>query len=231
MYSPGEGRDESVFNLPAINFNQTPGCCTARTPRLLSASPSPLSPMSTSTTCLHMQHLSECAMSFLLGSAASFTVDWFLFRNRGQAAGVGNGPNVRCMVDGSAAPAPRALAAGGGRGSAGWGVCVCVPHPARSCGDRGNDTTLPPPHTHTLPPRSRPRGQCMHSCLVSVGTIQLFQAGEVCPSRSNLLRSVTPPFSPLPLPAAERHAQTRHRVCPPELVRSNGKQDHKCNRL
>ncbi|XP_030347890.1 uncharacterized protein LOC115610462 isoform X4 [Strigops habroptila] len=139
MYSPGEGRDESVFNLPAINFNQTPGCCTARTPRLLSASPSPLSPMSTSTTvcfarssfkpmsdlfllpcaiappfssyprwpllhtlclshavcappapppffsflqCLHMQHLSECAMSFLLGSAASFTVDWFLFRNR-----------------------------------------------------------------------------------------------------------------------------------------------------
>ncbi|KAM6268361.1 uncharacterized protein M6G45_004913 isoform 1-T1 [Spheniscus humboldti] len=32
--------------------------------------------------CLHMQSLSECAMSFLLGSAASFTVDWFLFRSR-----------------------------------------------------------------------------------------------------------------------------------------------------
>ncbi|XP_066851845.1 uncharacterized protein [Anser cygnoides] len=36
-----------------------------------------------SQRCLHMQSLSECAMSFLLGSAASFTVDWFLFRSRG----------------------------------------------------------------------------------------------------------------------------------------------------
>lgn len=31
MYSPGKGRDDRVFNLPAINFNRIPGCCTAWT--------------------------------------------------------------------------------------------------------------------------------------------------------------------------------------------------------
>lgn len=43
-------------------------------------------PLLSPLQCLHMQSLSECAMSFLLGSASSFTVDWFLFRSRG------NGP-------------------------------------------------------------------------------------------------------------------------------------------
>lgn len=247
MYSPGEGRDESAFNLPAINFNRIPGCCTAWTPRRLSASPSSLSPMSAPTTvcfarasfermsdffllpcaiapplpflpslaslthtmpftcglrspaplpfflflqCLHMQSLPECAMSFLLGSAASFTVDWFLFRSRGngppppppfpivppsspsssfpppgQAAGVGNGPDVRCMVDGSAAPAPRAL---GCRERDGAVLAVAVPvprrlapptppHPARSCGGRGES----PP---AASPASGSRGRGAHSC-------------------------------------------------------------------
>ncbi|RLW08888.1 hypothetical protein DV515_00002880 [Chloebia gouldiae] len=67
-------------------------------------------------------------MSFLLGSAASFTVDWFLFRSRGQAAGVGNGPDVRCMVDGRAVPGPRAPAAGGEDGAV---LAVCPPRPPR----------------------------------------------------------------------------------------------------
>ncbi|KAM6261445.1 uncharacterized protein LJ264_006609 isoform 1-T1 [Porphyrio hochstetteri] len=78
-----------------------------------------------------MQSFSECAMSFLLGSAVSFTVDWFLFRSRGQAAGVGNGPDVRCMVDGSAAPGPRAVAAGRRRGLC-WPCRVSRSSP--SCG-------------------------------------------------------------------------------------------------
>lgn len=43
-------------------------------------------PLLSPLQCLHMQSPSECAMSFLLGSASSFTVDWFLFRSRG------NGP-------------------------------------------------------------------------------------------------------------------------------------------
>lgn len=48
--SPGEGRDENAFDLPAINFNRILGCCTAWTPLPFSASPSPVSPMSISTT-------------------------------------------------------------------------------------------------------------------------------------------------------------------------------------
>ncbi|XP_040410767.1 uncharacterized protein LOC121069091 isoform X2 [Cygnus olor] len=157
MYSPGEGRDESAFNLPAINFNRIPGCCTAWTPRLFSASPSPLSPIS--TTCVHMQSLSECAMSFLLGSAASFTVDWFLFRSRGQANGVGNGPDVRCMVDSSAAPGPRALAAGRGTGPC-WPCPPPAPLPAprffvRGGEERGITPAPSPPTPARRPGRSR----------------------------------------------------------------------------
>lgn len=135
-----------------------------------SASPSPPPPFLSFLQCLHMQSLSECAMSFLLGSAASFTVDWFLFRSRGngppfsiilpsslpsshpppgQAAGVGNGPDVRCMVDGRAAPGPRAPAAGGRTGLC-W-PCVPrapAPHPARSSRER---LELPPHPLYASP--------------------------------------------------------------------------------
>lgn len=127
--------------------------------------------------CLHMQSLSECAMSFLLGSAASFTVDWFLFRSRGngppfstilpsslpssppppgQAAGVGNGPDVRCMVDGRAARGPRAPAAGGGRGCA---ARVSPPHPASS----SRDTVELPPHPLSAFPAPQTAGPAARS--------------------------------------------------------------------
>lgn len=83
----------------------------------------------------------------------------------GQAAGVGNGPDVRCMVDGSAAPAPRAL---GCRERDGAVLAVAVPvprrlapptppHPARSCGGRGES----PP---AASPASGSRGRGAHSC-------------------------------------------------------------------
>ncbi|XP_030804383.1 protein enabled homolog [Camarhynchus parvulus] len=158
--------------------------------------------------CLHMQSLSECAMSFLLGSAASFTVDWFLSRSRGngppfpiilpsslpssppppgQAAGVGNGPDVRCMVDGRAAPAPRAPAAGGSAGL----CCPCVPRaPPHPTPSRRQGAELPPhpplsasPAPQTAgPAHPQPPGRRQEQA-------RLFRAGEVCPSRANLLRN------------------------------------------
>lgn len=226
MYSPGEGRDESAFNLPAINFNRIPGCCTAWTPRRLSASPSSLSPMSAPTTvcfarasfermsdffllpcaiapplpflpslaslthtmpftcglrspaplpfflflqCLHMQSLPECAMSFLLGSAASFTVDWFLFRSRG------NGPPPPPPVSYRSPFLPLLLLssprAGGRRGKwarralhGGWqrrsrSTCPGLPGEGRGCAGRGRPR--PPSSRPPHPPASRSfvRGQ------------------------------------------------------------------------
>lgn len=122
-------------------------------------------PLLSPLQCLHMQSLSECAMSFLLGSASSFTVDWFLFRSRGngppppspsfplpppppflppgQANGVGNGPDVRCMVDGSAALAPRVPAAG--RGPGGPGPPLLIPLFRFVLGRWGGREAQPPP--------------------------------------------------------------------------------------
>lgn len=58
------------LNLPAINFNRILGCCTARTSRLFSASPSPLSPMSTSTrVCLARASFKQMSDFFLLPCA------------------------------------------------------------------------------------------------------------------------------------------------------------------
>lgn len=149
-----------------------------------SASPSPPPPFLSFLQCLHMQSLSECAMSFLLGSAASFTVDWFLFRSRGngppfsiilpsslpsshpppgQAAGVGNGPDVRCMVDGRAAPGPRAPAAGGRTGLC-WPCVPRAPRPAPRSFEPG-ETRITPTPSLRLPGTvdSRSRGPCAHS--------------------------------------------------------------------
>lgn len=231
MYSPGEGRDESAFNLPAINFNRIPSCCTAWTPRLFSASPSPLSPISTTVCftrafskrmsdsfllpcaifppspfyplwpllhtlclshavcapqpppflsllqCLRMQSLSECAMSFLLGSAASFTVDWFLFRSRG------NGSLPPPLFLSSPLPPPPPvlpqgrqtawemgptcaawwMAApllvhvpwqpGGGRGRAGCAPPTPPRHPASWCGGGRRRGESPPPPLPATPAR------------------------------------------------------------------------------
>lgn len=111
----------------------------------------------------------------------------------GQAAGVGNGPDVRCMVDGRAAPAPRAPAAGGSAGLR----CPCVPrappppHPTRS---RRQREELPPHPPLSAPPAPQTAGPA-HSQPPGCRQEQarLFRAGEVRPSRANLLRSVSPP--------------------------------------
>ncbi|XP_055557997.1 uncharacterized protein LOC114014827 isoform X2 [Falco cherrug] len=209
MYSPGDGRDKRAFNVPAINFNQILCCCAAWIPRLLPASPSPLSPMSTSTTCLHMQSLSECTMSFLLGSAASFTVDWFLFRSRGQATGVGNGPDVRCMVEWQRCS--RSTCPGCREGAGALLAALRPGIPLLGGGERNH-----PPH-----PSRRHRGlpvlrsQCSPICSgASRNQRSALGRGRLGPPWSNLLRSASPLPAPSLRPDAHRRPQrsdtTRH---------------------
>lgn len=158
-------------------------------------------------------NVSECAMSFLLGSAASFTVDWFLFRSRGngppfpiilpsslpssppppgQAAGVGNGPDVRCMVDGRAVPGPRVPAA---RGEDGAVLAVCPPRPPAS---RSYET-----HSLRLPGTADCRSRAPTAPRVSVGSRPAVPGGG---GLSLPGKSVAQCSSPLPaLPPSDAH--------------------------
>lgn len=299
MYSPGKGRDESVFNLPAINFNGIRGCCTAWTlsplvsfpvvsstvcsrvplsmsdffllpcgiappslPTLAglsythyafhtrSAPPAPPSFLSL-LQCLHMQSLSECAMSFLLGSAASFTVDWFLFRSRG------NGPPFSIILPSSL---PSSRRAGGRRGKwarralhGGWARCagpraplpgedgavlpVCPPRPPRpspwSCG-RAASPPRSPASRHGRPAVPRPEQPQLPGVGRNepgrVGRGRFVPLGQIC-SQCDPPPPLPRPAAPSPCTQTPTRAQTRHGICPPDLLRSSGKRDHKCNRL
>lgn len=149
-----------------------------------SASPSPPPPFLSFLQCLHMQSLSECAMSFLLGSAASFTVDWFLFRSRG------NGPPLFYHSPFLPPLLPSSPRAGGRRGKwarralhGGWprcsrstcpgcrgedgavlAVCPPRPRPAPRSFEPG-ETRITPTPSLRLPGTvdSRSRGPCAHS--------------------------------------------------------------------
>ncbi|XP_040443802.1 uncharacterized protein LOC121085300 isoform X2 [Falco naumanni] len=161
--------------------------------------------------CLHMQSLSECTMSFLLGSAASFTVDWFLFRSRGQATGVGNGPDVRCMVEWqrcSRSTCP------GCREGAGALLAALLPGiPLLGGGGGGRGITPAPSRRH----RGLPvlRSQCSPICSgASRNRRSALGRGRLGPSWSNLLRSASPLPAPSLRPDAHRRPQrsdtTRH---------------------
>ncbi|XP_071288678.1 uncharacterized protein [Agelaius tricolor] len=95
------------------------------------------------------------------------------------------------MVDGRAAPAPRAPAAGGSTGL----CCPCVPrappHPTRSRRQRAEFPPHPPLSASPAPQTAGPAHPRPPGCRQEQA--RLFQAGEVGPSRANLLRSVSPP--------------------------------------
>lgn len=309
MYSPGEERDESAFNLPAINFNRIPSCCTAWTPRLFSASPSPLSPISTTICfarafskrmsdsfllpcaifppspfyplwpllhtlclshavcapqpppflsllqCLRMQSLPECAMSFLLGSAASFTVDWFLFRSRGNGS-----PPPPLFLSSPLPPPPPFLPQGrqtawemGPTCAAWWMAAPLLVHvPWQPGGGRGRAGYAPPSpplpgtlllgvwggggeenHPRPLSPPPRHGGQGAHGCLGGgrtepscFGRGRFRPLGEIC-----CAVQPPPPRRPPSPRCTQAPAQPRSGICPADLARSSGMRDHKCNRL
>ncbi|XP_040410766.1 uncharacterized protein LOC121069091 isoform X1 [Cygnus olor] len=168
MYSPGEGRDESAFNLPAINFNRIPGCCTAWTPRLFSASPSPLSPIST-TVCFAraFSNVFTCNLSLnvqcLSCSGVLRPSQWIgsSFGAEGRQTAWEMGPT--CAAWWIAAPLLVHVPwqPGGGRGRAGRVPPPRPsPHPASSCGEGRRGESPPPP----LPP-PRHGGQGARGCL------------------------------------------------------------------
>ncbi|XP_074947822.1 uncharacterized protein LOC142056598 [Phalacrocorax aristotelis] len=146
-----------------------------------------------------------------------------------------------CAAWWMAAPLPLhvpRLPGGGGRGR---GCAGRVPPSAPRSFVRGQRGIAPAPsRRHHGLPAPRPVRAQLSGCRQEQA--QLFRAGEVWPSWSNLLRSVTPSLPPPvppsppspPLPRCTQtptRAQTRHGICPPDLLRSSGKRDHKCNRL
>ncbi|XP_056206115.1 uncharacterized protein LOC130154229 isoform X2 [Falco biarmicus] len=178
--------------------------------------------------CLHMQSLSECTMSFLLGSAASFTVDWFLFRSRGQATGVGNGPDVRCMVEWQRCS--RSTCPGCREGA---GALLAALRPGIPLLGGGGEESPPHPPAGTAGSRSS-AASARPSARAPVGTSAALSGGggwaplgQICCAVQ--VASRRPPFAQTHTDG--HNAQTRHGICPPDLARSSGKRDHKCNRL
>ncbi|XP_037246741.1 uncharacterized protein LOC119149547 isoform X1 [Falco rusticolus] len=138
------------------------------------------------------------------------------------------GPTCAAWWNGSAAPGPRALAAGRGPG-----LCWPPSAPAsRSLGGGGEES---PPHPPAGTAGSRSSAASARpSARAPVGTSAALSGrggwaplGQICcavqvPSRR-------PPFAQTHTDG--HNAQTRHGICPPDLARSSGKRDHKCNRL
>ncbi|XP_055557977.1 uncharacterized protein LOC114014827 isoform X1 [Falco cherrug] len=138
------------------------------------------------------------------------------------------GPTCAAWWNGSAAPGPRALAAGRGPG-------LCWPPSAPASRSLGGGRGITPrtPPAGTAGSRSS-AASARPSARAPVGTSAALSGGGGWAPLGQICCAVQVPSRRPPF--AQTHtdghnAQTRHGICPPDLARSSGKRDHKCNRL